>query len=116
METDLEFSERSKAIIDRADKVIRRVQDGSDRRALLALLGLAKELRDDRLPAMTVEDRASAIYQNWEQNAKEAESKIAELTALLSTNQNATERKATKASLRHWQGVLQRNTLQLAGK
>lgn len=115
-ENDLEFSERSAAIIDKADKVIRRVTDGSDRRALLALLGLAKELRDQRLPDLTPADRASAIYQNWEQNAKEAEAKIAELTLALESPQNSTERKATRASLRHWQQVLQRNTIQMAGK
>ena len=116
LENDLEFSERSAAVIDKADKVIRRVTDGSDRRALLALLGLAKELRDQRLPDLTPADRASAIYQNWEQNAKEAEAKIAELTLALESPQNSTERKATRASLRHWQQVLQRNTIQMAGK
>ena len=61
LENDLEFSERSAAVIDKADKVIRRVTDGSDRRALLALLGLAKELRDQRLPDLTPADRASAV-------------------------------------------------------
>lgn len=116
LENDLEFSERSAAVIDKADKVIRRVTDGSDRRALLALLGLAKELRDQRLPDLTPADRARAIYQNWEQNAKEAEAKIAELTLALESPQNSTERKATRASLRHWQQVLQRNTIQMAGK